>query len=144
VSKSWLYELLARYRAEGGAAFASRSRRPKVSPTALTVEVTDLIVELREKLSVAGLDAGPETIVWHLAHTTATPSPGRRSPGIWSSTGWSSRSRRSGRSRAVAALITPAITPGGGTAYGRPPAAKRASCLVTVRPVFDAAAWSAS
>jgi transposase InsO family protein len=68
VSKSWLYELLTRYRAEGGAAFAPRSRRPKVSPTALAVEVTDLIVELREKLTVAGLDAGPETIVWHLAH----------------------------------------------------------------------------
>ncbi len=68
VSKSWLYELLARYRTEGEAVFAARSRRPKTSPTALAVEVTDLIVELREKLTATGLDAGPETIVWHLAH----------------------------------------------------------------------------
>jgi len=68
VSKSWLYELLARYRAEGEAGFAPRSRRPKISPTALAAEVTDLIVELREKLTATGLDAGPETIVWHLAH----------------------------------------------------------------------------
>jgi transposase len=29
VSRSWLYELLARYRREGEAAFAPRSRRPR-------------------------------------------------------------------------------------------------------------------
>jgi transposase InsO family protein len=67
VSMSWLYELLARYRAEGEAVFVPRSRRPKVSPTALPVEVTGLIVELREKLTATGLDAGPDTIVWHLS-----------------------------------------------------------------------------
>ena len=33
VSKSWLYELLARYRAEGEAAFEPRSRRPHRTPT---------------------------------------------------------------------------------------------------------------
>src|SRR3954453_5822730 len=32
VSRSWLYELLARYRAEGDAAFEPRSRRPHTSP----------------------------------------------------------------------------------------------------------------
>ena len=32
VSKSWVYELLARYRAEGEAAFEPRSRRPQTSP----------------------------------------------------------------------------------------------------------------
>jgi hypothetical protein len=30
--------------------------------------VLDLIVELRKKLTATGLDAGPDTIVWHLAH----------------------------------------------------------------------------
>jgi transposase InsO family protein len=30
--------------------------------------VVDLIVELREKLTATGLDAGPDTICWHLAH----------------------------------------------------------------------------
>jgi transposase InsO family protein len=28
----------------------------------------DLIVELRKKLTATGLDAGPDTICWHLAH----------------------------------------------------------------------------
>jgi transposase InsO family protein len=68
VSQSWLYELLARYRVEGEAAFEPRSRRPKSSPTAAALEVVDLIVELRQKLTATGLDAGPDTIVWHLAH----------------------------------------------------------------------------
>jgi transposase InsO family protein len=68
VSQSWLYELLARYRREGEAVFEPRSRRPKTSPTALAGEVADLIVALREKLSTAGLDAGPDTIGWHLRH----------------------------------------------------------------------------
>jgi hypothetical protein len=30
--------------------------------------VVDQIVELRTKLSSAGLDAGPDTIRWHLEH----------------------------------------------------------------------------
>jgi transposase InsO family protein len=72
VSRSWLYELLARYRAEGEAAFVARSRRPHRSTTALSGDVVELIVELREKLSATGLDAGPDTIVWHLAHHHGT------------------------------------------------------------------------
>ena len=32
VSKGWVSELVARYRAEGEAAFEPRSRRPKTSP----------------------------------------------------------------------------------------------------------------
>jgi transposase InsO family protein len=68
VSKSWLHELLARYRREGDAVFQPRSRRPQTSPTAVPAEAVDLIVELRQKLSAAGLDAGPDTLVWHLEH----------------------------------------------------------------------------
>ena len=34
VSRSWVYELLARYRAEGEDAFEPRSRRPLTSPQA--------------------------------------------------------------------------------------------------------------
>jgi transposase InsO family protein len=68
VSKSWLYELLARYRHEGEAVFQPRSRRPRSNPNATPAEVLDLIVELREKLTATGLDAGPDTICWHLAH----------------------------------------------------------------------------
>jgi transposase InsO family protein len=68
VSRSWLYELLARYRCEGDAVFEPRTRRPRSSPTAIPADVVDLIVELREKLTTTGLDAGPDTIGWHLAH----------------------------------------------------------------------------
>jgi transposase InsO family protein len=67
VSQSWLFELLARYKAEGEAAFESRSRRP-ASTTAIPVETVDLILEYREKLTATGLDAGPDTIKWHLEH----------------------------------------------------------------------------
>jgi transposase InsO family protein len=68
VSNSWLYELLARYRSEGEAAFQPRSRRPKTSSTALAAEVVDRVAQLRQELTAAGLDAGPDTIAWHLAH----------------------------------------------------------------------------
>jgi transposase InsO family protein len=68
VSRSWLYELLARYRREGDAVFEPRSRRPVSNPNATPLEVVDLIVRLRKELTDHGLDAGPETICWHLAH----------------------------------------------------------------------------
>jgi transposase InsO family protein len=68
VSRSWLYELLARYRTEGEAVFEPRSRRPKRVPAAIPAEVVELILELREKLTATGLDAGPDTIKWHLEH----------------------------------------------------------------------------
>ena len=68
VSQSWLFELVARYKAEGEAAFEPRSRRPKTVPRTTPSEVVELIVEYREKLTTTGLDAGPDTIAWHLEH----------------------------------------------------------------------------
>jgi transposase InsO family protein len=68
VARSWIYTLLARYEAEGEAAFEPRSRRPKTSPAAISDEVVELIVRLRKELSGQGLDAGPHTIAWHLEH----------------------------------------------------------------------------
>jgi transposase InsO family protein len=67
VSKGWVSKLVARYRLEGDAAFEPRSRRPLTSPRALPQAVLDLIVGLRVELAGAGLDAGPDTIAWHLA-----------------------------------------------------------------------------
>lgn len=66
VSRSWVYELVARWRAEGAAAFEPRSRRPKTSPTAIPDHTVGLIVELRNRLGGQGLDAGSDTIAWHL------------------------------------------------------------------------------
>jgi len=68
VSRSWIYELLARYRAEGEAAFEPRSRRPKTSPRAIPAGTAALIVSLRRQLAGRGLDAGPDTLCWHLDH----------------------------------------------------------------------------
>ena len=67
VSESFVSRLLARYRAEGDAAFEPRSRRPHTSPTRSPPDVIALIVNLREQLTGQGLDAGPHTIAWHLA-----------------------------------------------------------------------------
>ena len=68
VHRAWVYKLKARYEAEGETALEPRSRRPKTSPNALSAEVVDLIVRVRKELTDAGLDAGPETIAWHLRH----------------------------------------------------------------------------
>jgi transposase InsO family protein len=68
VSKGWVSKLLARYRDEGEAAFEPRSRRPKSTPTATPAATVELIVRIRTELAGQGLDAGPDTIRWHLEH----------------------------------------------------------------------------
>jgi transposase InsO family protein len=68
VSQGWVSKLVARYRAEGQAASGPRSRRPKNAPRAIPGQVADLIIQLRKDLAGQGLDAGPDTICWHLAH----------------------------------------------------------------------------
>jgi hypothetical protein len=68
VARSWIYALLARYAAEGEAAFGPQSRRPKTSPRAIPDATVELIVWLRKELAGQGLDAGPHTIAWHLEH----------------------------------------------------------------------------
>ena len=68
VSKGWVSKLVARYREHGEAAFVPRSRRPKNSPHATPPATVELIVALRRRLAGAGLDAGPDTIGWHLFH----------------------------------------------------------------------------
>ena len=76
VSQGWVSRLVARYRAEGEAAFEPRSRRPKTSPGAISGQTAELIVRLRKELAGQGLDAGPDTICWHLArHHQLTVSP---------------------------------------------------------------------
>jgi transposase InsO family protein len=67
VARSWIYELLARYRAEGDAAFEPRSRRPHHQPRAIPAATAELIITLRRELTRQGLDAGAHTIAWHLS-----------------------------------------------------------------------------
>ncbi|HEX6684340.1 MAG TPA: IS481 family transposase [Candidatus Limnocylindrales bacterium] len=66
VSRSWLYELLARYREGGEEGLKPRSRRPLASPTRVTATMESEIVELRKWLTEEGLDAGAQTIHYHL------------------------------------------------------------------------------
>ena len=69
VARSWVYALLARYQAEGEAAFEPRSRRPKTSPTAISDDTADLII---------GYARNCPGRAW---------TPARRpSPGTWNST----------------------------------------------------------
>ena len=74
VARSWVYELLARYRAEGEAAFEPRSRRPRTSPRAIAPEVVAAVLLERDRLVASGHDAGPETIRWHLQRAGTTVS----------------------------------------------------------------------
>ena len=81
VSESWVFKLVARWRAEGDAAFQAQSRRPGSSPTKVCDETVEMVVNLRSELSSRGLDAGPHTIAWHLQQRhqiTVSPSTIRR------------------------------------------------------------------
>jgi transposase InsO family protein len=68
VHRAWVYKLKARYEAEGEAALEPRSRRPNTSPTATPQATVELVLRLRKELTAAGLDAGADTIGWHLSH----------------------------------------------------------------------------
>jgi transposase InsO family protein len=68
VSKGWVSKLVTRYRIEGDAAFEPRSRRPHTRPDATPAATVDLVLELRRQLTTQGLDAGADTIGWHLQH----------------------------------------------------------------------------
>lgn len=71
VSQGWVSRLMARYRLEGETVFEPGSRRPHTSPNAIPSEQVELIVRLREQLDQEGMDAGAESIRWHLEHRHA-------------------------------------------------------------------------
>jgi transposase InsO family protein len=75
ISRRHLQRLLVRYREGGLEALEPRSRRPKTTPNETSAALRERIVELRVSLTADGLDAGPETIRWHLERENlATPS----------------------------------------------------------------------
>ena len=67
VSRQWVHRLVARYQAQGAAAFEPRSRRPHTNAHAISPELEERIVRLRKTLDKAGYDAGAATIAEHLA-----------------------------------------------------------------------------
>ncbi len=66
VARSWVYELLKRFEAEGEAAFEPRSRRPHSNPRTTSAEVEQRVLFWRKHLADQGLDAGAHTIAYHL------------------------------------------------------------------------------
>jgi transposase InsO family protein len=80
VSRYWVQQLVARYLAEGEAAYQPRSRRPHTSPQAVCPDVEDQIVRLRKDLTRQGLDAGADTIRTHLTRRTPRSTPSTSAP----------------------------------------------------------------
>ena len=93
VSKTWVYELLARYRAEGEAGLVPRSKRPRRSPTKVAHRFEEEIIRLRQQLTEQGFDAGgrdhsrpshppppPELGPLELHHLAGAQGPGLRRP----------------------------------------------------------------
>ena len=103
VGKSTFYKWKARHAVEGLEGLTVRSRRPLRSPSQTGLEIEDEIVRLRKHLGDTGLDAGADTIRWHLTQagrrppSTATvwrvlarrglvtPQPGKRPRSSWKS-----------------------------------------------------------
>jgi transposase len=70
ISKSWIYELIARYQDGGYQALEPRSKRPRSCKHGTSQETIDAIVSLRTQLHAEGHDAGAATISYHLAQKT--------------------------------------------------------------------------
>jgi hypothetical protein len=69
VNQRWVSRLVARYRAEGEAAYEPRSRRPHTSPTAIPPATLTLITELRGKLHIGRTHARtPVLLLVHDLH----------------------------------------------------------------------------
>jgi transposase InsO family protein len=68
VSQGWISRLMTRYQAEGEAAFEPHSRAPNTHPAATAAQTVELVLQLRKQLGESGLDAGADTIGWHLQH----------------------------------------------------------------------------
>lgn len=79
ISRSWLYELIARYRELGDDGLKAKSKRPQSSRTRISPQVEEEIIALRKELTDLGVDAGAHTIHYHLQrrhrrHRRAVPS----------------------------------------------------------------------
>ncbi|MGH3182913.1 MAG: IS481 family transposase [Streptosporangiaceae bacterium] len=66
ISKTWIYELIRRYRAGGYEALEPRSRRPRRCPREAPARKVRAVVQMRGELQAQGHDAGAATIAYHL------------------------------------------------------------------------------
>jgi len=75
LSRSWIYELVSRYRQGGYPTIEPRSRRPRSCAHAVGPKVQAIVLKLRRDLVRAGHDAGAQTIVRHLARRLKHTAP---------------------------------------------------------------------
>jgi transposase InsO family protein len=74
ISRTWIYELVKRFRQGGYPALEPGSRRPLSCPHQHGPKVEQRILALRKSLAAAGHDAGAATIAYHL-RGKVTPVP---------------------------------------------------------------------
>ena len=78
IGRTAFYEIRKRFEAEGDAGLEPRSRAPKTVANKTPLKIEEQIVRLRKELDGDGLDAGAETIEWHLLkqfESEMVPSP---------------------------------------------------------------------
>jgi len=75
VSKSWVHELVRRFREGGPEALVPKSKAPTTNRRSISLELEDLIIATRKELVDINADAGASTIHWHLSQRgVALPS----------------------------------------------------------------------
>ena len=74
VSTWFFWDLRRRFAREGDVVLERKSRAPRRVANKTAAEVEDAIVAMRKQLVDAGLDAGPETIAFHLRNLAGLPS----------------------------------------------------------------------
>jgi transposase InsO family protein len=75
ISTWFFYDLRRRHAVEGAAALEPKSRAPHRVANQTPTAVEEAIVAKRKELAEAGLDAGAETIAFHLRDLEGIPSP---------------------------------------------------------------------
>src|ERR1700724_1487529 len=73
LSRSWIYQLVGRFREGGYQALEPRSRRPRSCAHQVDPETEASILRLRQGLLAAGYDAGARTIAHHLVPLLPKP-----------------------------------------------------------------------
>ena len=73
VSKSWVAKLVARYRDGGYDALTARSKAARTVANKSSAALEERIVRLRKELTDDGLDAGAQTIHYHLSRSDPSP-----------------------------------------------------------------------
>lgn len=66
ISRQRIYKILSQFDAGGADAIAPKSRAPHTHPQVVPTSLRNQIIDMRKQLVRSGLDAGPETIAFHL------------------------------------------------------------------------------